>query len=170
MANVDSHGRRWVGGLLGGILGAVVMAAFAMGVSFAAGRGLWFPVKLVAAFVMGTEAIFGGISTLVLGAVTHLLIGALFGIVYAYLVPRGAKRSTALLLGVAYGALLYFGMTYAVLPRVNTLMYAGIERDWYLAAHLLYGLTVAFALPLHARARAPERRVVASPSGRFSTA
>lgn len=169
-----SRGKRWASGILGGILAAIVMAAFGMIVSLVAGRGLWFPMKLVAAFAMGQDAIFGGIGTIALGVVTHLAIGALFGLVYAYLVPRGANRSTDLLIGIAYGVLVYFGMTYAVLPWVNTLMYAGIERDWYLAAHVLYGVTVAFAVPLRRRARAterrPARRVVVTPAERFSTA
>src|SRR5690606_17617104 len=65
-------------GAIGGILGALAMAALAMIVMAIIGKGFWTPPKLIAGVVMD-DVLMAGAGAVVLGVVIHLIVGAAFG-------------------------------------------------------------------------------------------
>lgn len=157
---------RWTSGIAGGVIGALVMGLFFMIVAAARGMGFWTPPKLISAVFLGSSAVFAGAGAVILGLVIHMIMGAVLGVIYAYLIPRNISFAMDVLMGLAYGALIYFVMTYAVLPWANPLMYAAVDRGWFFVYHLAFGLTLSLVVPVRRGVVSREPRTV----GRYSTA
>ncbi len=155
-----SNRDRWSSGVAGGVLGALVMGLFFMLVSAMRGLGFWTPMKLISAVFLGTSAVFAGAGAVVLGLIVHLLVGAALGVLYAYMIPKEISVGLDVLMGLAFGALVYFVMTYAVLPWVNPLMFAAVSRGWFFVYHLAFGLTLSLVVPVRRGvvSRAPRTR------------
>lgn len=71
----------------------------------------------IASGLLGDEAFVGGATTFVMGLALHFLIAVVMALAFygiARFVPLVAKRGLAA--GAAYGLVLYFVMTYGVLP------------------------------------------------------
>lgn len=147
-------------GLAAGAVAAVAMAGVLMAGSALAGQGLWTPLNAIGGFFgrwQPPEAGFVWPTSLV-GLVTHLLFGALFGALYASAAERMDRRSVVLV-ALYYGFMLWFGATFLILswlkPDLND-----VFRSWlFLASHLVYGLVLgsyAAARPQPVRPVSPD--------------
>jgi hypothetical protein len=130
-------------GATGGILGALVMAGLAMIVMALAGKGFWTPPRLIAGVVLD-NVLTAGAGAVVLGVVIHLITGAAFGGAFGAIFYDRTPSAGALMgWGLAYGAIIYFVMTFLVLPWANPVMYANFDLSLLFLDHLVFGACVA---------------------------
>jgi predicted SnoaL-like aldol condensation-catalyzing enzyme len=110
----------WVHGLVGGLVSGVVMGLFLMIVMWI-GRNAFFPgrlfrpLELIGSLWCGT--ITNGASAALLGAVTLLGSSVILGLIWAY--AFSYVKVEPLVSGVAFGAILWAIMQYAVVPGVG---------------------------------------------------
>lgn len=164
----DTHIRTgrgvWIGGAIAGIIAGLALGAFAMMYAAIMGMGFWAPLKMIAATLFGDPALIGGVGVIMTGLIIHMMVSAVFGIIFAALLPRGAGGGTALLAGVAYGFAIWAVMTYLVLPWANATMYPRVQMlmGSFIFEHLLFGAVLAITPGLVRRysARVPEVRTM----------
>ncbi len=159
--SAEGAGPHWRAGVAGGLAGGVLMFAFLMVV--AVGRGLEAPTfaRLVAATVLGSGAATGS-AAVALGLAIHLATSCALGAVYAGVASRNVPLAIDVLVGLAYGTAAYLFMRVAVLPWANPILLDTLDRGWFFAAHLLYGVTLALVAQLrrdrHGKLERPEYR------------
>lgn len=145
---MDANQNRWVGGLLGGIVGAAVF-------------GVWMMVVTPNVIEAAIPALYGVNETLILGAALHLIHGVIFGLIFAVIVEIDVIQNLverepmlsdltpnvqAMLAGLVYGLVLWVLLSVIVMPVwLETVGFAdgpvipnlAIES---LVGHLGYGL------------------------------
>lgn len=137
-------------GIGAGIVAALVMVVFTM-IAFAArGQGFFTPLQLIGALFMGGDALVYDFWSALLGLGIHMVMGAIFGVIFAAMARRMASYGVRLAAGLAYGAIIFLVMTYLVLPWANPLMAVGIEPGWFFLAHLAFGFTLGALMPRRA--------------------
>lgn len=141
-------------GIGAGIVAAIVMGLFAMIVAAVRGAGFWAPMQLIGALYMGADIAQYEFWSAVLGIGTHLVVGAVFGVVFAALMRRVTSPGVQIAAGLAYGAIVFLVMTYLVLPWANPVMFSAIDAGWFFLYHLAFGLTLPLALPMRRAATA----------------
>src|SRR5690606_29467577 len=100
--------------------------------------------------------LMAGAGAVVLGVVIHLIVGAAFGALFgAIFYDRTPTVAGLFGWGLAYGAIVYFVMTFLVLPWANPVMYANFDLALLFVYHLVYGACVAGYLAATARSRTP---------------
>ncbi len=142
----------WSQVLLGGLLIALGDMSFAITVWFSwTAPGFLSVFQTIAVGVLGKASHDGSVPAAVLGAALHLFMATLF-VVICTLVARRAPAilRRPLLLGPAYGLVLYIVMNFVVMPlsRVNASP-SFKHLDWIaysVIAHMLFGtVAVLFA-------------------------
>ncbi len=136
-------------GIGAGIIGGIVMAAFAMMYGAAVGIGFWTPVRLIAATTNGVDALIGGGGILLWGLIIHMITAAVWGVIFAALLPRRASAGAGFGWGIAFGIVVWAVMTFIGLPLVNSTMQARIslmQGSWFFE-HLLYGVVSGALIP-----------------------
>lgn len=137
--------------IVGGLIGSIVMAMWAMMVSLFSGMGFWTPVQLIAATWMGSQAMMHvTVGVILTGLMTHMMMGIMLGIVLAgafavFRIPTGSSR---LLWGIGYAIVVWIVNQYAVLPIVDPLMASHMPPWAFALAHMMFGV-VAAAFLLH---------------------
>ena len=159
-----------LGGALSGIVAGLVMAICAAWWASSHDVNAWSPMLQVAAFWTGVIALVGDGWTVALGLATHLAVSMMLGIVFAALTRRDAPLLATLASGLFFSTLVWFVMTWIVLPLVDPVMYQRIRwtpEAWYLL-HLAWGsglvLEPAFERAM-LRRRAPVTVDVGRPVG-----
>jgi hypothetical protein len=153
----------WTGGAVSGVVAGIFMAMAAMVVSYMTGAGFWLPPKLIAGALLGVDVIIGGVGTVTLGLVIHMMMSALLGIIFAFFTSRVTQASHDFVFGVLFGVAVWAVMNYVGLPLVNSVMgdrVAMMPLAWFVE-HLVFGASLTLT-PFFERASAPEeyRRVV----------
>lgn len=135
----------WQGGALTGITAGLIMALIAMIFGYVMGMDFWLLPKMIAATFLGADALTGGVGSVILGLIVHLVVAAAYGILFAFLTPRITSPSSDFGLGIAYGVIIWAVMTFIVLPLFNDLMrerVALIPFTWFIN-HLVFGASLA---------------------------
>jgi len=138
-------------GLKGGMVGAVAMAIVAVGYGVIAQRSLWYVVNLLAAGIVPSLAAasleelraFNGIG-LAVGAVMHIVLSALVGVLYAVLLPMFPRRA-----GLWSGLvtpIVWSGIVMASLDIVNPTLNGRIDWTWFVMSQIAFGLTCGFVV------------------------
>jgi hypothetical protein len=133
--------------VIGGLLGGLAMALVATATVPFIGRGLWFPINLVAATVLrdlqtaSPEALGQFIPlAFVVGLIIHLIISVLVGTLFALLLPT--LPGPALIWSLIAGPTLWAIVQFVVLPLVNPIMSRLVNPVSFVIAHLLYSLVL----------------------------
>lgn len=147
-------------GILAGLAGAVVMGLISMIVAAAYDAGFFSPVQLIGATYLGVDWAQAPVWAGVLGLVTHLVIGAAFGVLFVALTRNITNLGAKIAAGLAYGAAVYLFMTFLVMPWANPVMYASLNKGLFFLYHLAFGLTLPLALPMRRGVTFPRRREV----------
>lgn len=130
------------GGIRVGLSAGLVMALAGMFVSAATGAGFWTPMRLLAASLMGVDALIGGFGAILLGLVLHFAVAAFWGVVFTALVDRDLTADRALVAGLVFGVAVWAVMTYAGLPLLDRTMLPRVKlapATWFVM-HLVYGV------------------------------
>ncbi len=142
-----THVYPYTAGIAGGIAGGIAMIIPALAYGLLSGRGIWYPINLVAATILRgmqamspTELTRFYPSALVAGLVIHLVVSAALGLIFAILLPTLPGRPVywALVLG----PLLWFGATLIFLPQVNPVMSQLLDWPSFMIANIVYGLVM----------------------------
>jgi hypothetical protein len=140
-------------GVISGLIGGALMAAWAMVATSALGLGPFAVPQLIGAAFRGPEALLKGASTIALGVMLHLIVSAAFGVLFTMLVRRDTPRGIAVLAGVAYALGVFVLMTFVVVPVVNPVMSNRVSMmiGTVLMMHVLYGIALGLAPTLRRR-------------------
>lgn len=128
-------------GAIAGIVGGLLMAAFAMMYTAVQGIGFWAPTTLIAATLVGVDALIGGPGIVLLGLIIHMAASIAWGVLFAWLFPRRAWTGVALVLGLLYAMGVLLVMTFLVMPVVNRVMLDRVVMMFgaFMIEHLLSG-------------------------------
>ncbi len=129
-----------------GMAAGMAMAMFAMIVAGLAGDGFWAPPRAIAASLFGAGH-FGttfAAGAVIGGIVIHMMMSGAFGFVYALfagLVTRTLSVVAQLMLGMAWGFILWAVNTAAITPRLSGgQLFTQAMPAWaWLVAHLMFG-------------------------------
>jgi hypothetical protein len=132
-------------GVMGGLAGAVAMAAVAIVYGLLTYGSPWVPINLLASTIsppmmqasVETLSGFHGGSFL-LATIIHALLSMLAGLVYAAVLPMLPGRS--MLWGGVVAPVLWSGVAWLALGIVSPTLDASVSWPWFLASQLAYGL------------------------------
>ena len=100
---LPATGPNFAGGIAAGLIAGVVMALVAMFRSLSLDAGFWFPMKQIAAFFFGVDALIGGGGVIFVGVVIHLTLSAIFGVIFGALGGAQTSSGLAFLWGLLFG-------------------------------------------------------------------
>jgi hypothetical protein len=171
-ARTSSLGRAVLIGAVAGVIASVVMAMYAMGASWAKDTGFFTPLYHIASLWADQDAMMKSmmanmenrdaftfvLDTALLGAVIHMVTGAIYGAIFGLAVSR-LRLGTAILagLGIVYGAIVFAVSTWIGLPVAAALFDSGDQitdmaemAGWgtFVIEHLLFGLVLGLLVAL----------------------
>jgi len=135
---------RLLRGALGGVLAGLVFAGVTMWFAHSTGGTPDMALRMISTIVKGDAAMAAGTTSPALGAVVHVVLSALFGMVFALAVPRFRSNGTVALAGTIYGLLLYVVNFLLLTPLVFT-TFRDVNQPFEVFAHLVFGTLLAFA-------------------------
>ena len=135
-------------GVLGGLAGAVAMAAIAMLFGLLSQGSIWYPINLLAAGIVSSLAAapVGQLRNfseagLIAGTFIHVTISIFVGMLYAVslpMFPRGASWRSGLLTPV-----LWSGLVASTLGYINPALNARIDWGWFVGSQIAFGLAAS---------------------------
>jgi hypothetical protein len=134
-------------GLVPGFVASVTMFVMLVIEAVASGASPWQPMLVVAAPVLGTGALEGGLGPTALGLAIHLGVGTLLGGVFTRVVGR-MRRRRQLGVGLFYALVLWLGAQFVVFPMLVPPVAVKIGTLWsFFMGHLGYGLMLGASVP-----------------------
>lgn len=129
-------------GAMAGLIGAITMGIVGVAVGGIFGPSFAVPVSILTS-LLGKVGVSGS-ETVILGAFLHMLVGSGLGVLFASLVPFDVKTSVLLGGGLLFGLVLHVVVMYGVLVPLKIVETTRrVDTWWFLAEHLVYGLTVS---------------------------
>lgn len=133
-----------------GVVASLAMAMYAMVASAVLGQGLLTPLYGIASPLVGDkdmmasmQGIHINVGPMVLGAVVHMMWGALYGVIFALLARQvGLTGLAGLLAGIAYGLVVMVFMSLVVLPLVGAGSMPKLVGISFGIEHAIYGLVL----------------------------
>lgn len=135
---------RLLRGAVGGVLAGMVFAAVTMWFTDSTAGKADMPLLMISTIVKGDKAMAAGTTSVGLGALVHLVLSALFGMLFALVVPRLRSNGTVALAGTLYGAALYL-VNFLVLAPLAFTVFKGANQPFELFAHMVFGTLLSFA-------------------------
>jgi hypothetical protein len=139
-------------GIAGGFVGGLVMALPAILWARATGRGIWYPVNLLAGMVVPIENVtdtdlgqFHATWLAAAGAI-HAVMSLAFGLLYGSLLPRLRPIPAPLAWGGLLMPLLWTGVSYSLMGVVNPVLAEKVEWRWFIVSQFIFGLAAAFVV------------------------
>ncbi|MFP4322826.1 MAG: DUF6789 family protein, partial [Anaerolineales bacterium] len=132
-----------LGGLVGGLAGAVAIMIVIAIIAPGTGFEVWTSPSVIASIILRDNAEADALSV-ILGTVMHLSLGAVFGVVFSWVAPRlTATYPYWIVLGLIYGVFIWLAAI-LVLPAIVDA--DDISTETYftalLIANVLYGFVV----------------------------
>ena len=140
-----------IGGMLAGFISGIIMGATAMIRAGVTGAGFWLPPKLIAAFVLGIDALTSGTGGIILGLGIHFITSLFFGFLFAIFIQPVTTYIPVFVSGVMYSIAIWAIMTFVGLPLVNELTIErafGLNPNWWFFYHVIYGASLTSILPI----------------------
>jgi uncharacterized membrane protein YagU involved in acid resistance len=137
-------GRRLVRGAVGGVAAGMVFAAVTMWFADSTGGKAEMPLRMISTIVKGDQAMAAGTTSPALGVVVHVVLSALFGMIFALAAPRFRTNGTVALAGTMYGLLLYV-VNFLVLTPLLFTTFRMANQPFEVFAHLVFGTLLSFA-------------------------
>ena len=135
-------------GAVAGLLAGAVMVLLSPILALISGIDIWLPPKLIAATIMGPAALDTpgfALQPILIGALIHfvtsVLLGFAFGLFFNRLMHLPTEYGMPLMVGLAYGVVIFMLAYGFVLPAVNPIL-----RDFlvppFLAQNIVFGVCV----------------------------
>jgi hypothetical protein len=139
-------------GIIGGCVGAVVMAIVACAYGLVAYHSIWYPINLLAAAALPSMAqadlaqlqAFNG-TAFGVALLSHGAISLLVGLLFAVLLPMLPSRRAAFW-GSLMAPLLWSALVWATLKLINPALNARIDWGWFIASQVAFGLATGYVV------------------------
>ncbi len=149
VGQVGRH-RPVVAGILGGLLGGALMALPAILWGLGTGRGIWYPINLLAGAVVPgmSELPEASLSAFhadwfAIALVIHLILTVSFGVAFAVLMPSLRPVSAPMAWGGLIFPLLWTGMSYGLMGVVNPVFQLRVDWPWFIVSQFVFGIAAA---------------------------
>ena len=140
----ESLATRLLRGAVGGILAGVVVAAVTMWFADSTGGKANMPLHMISTIVKGDKAMAAGSTSVGVGVAVHVVLSALFGMLFALAAPRLRTNGTVALAGTLYGVVLYV-VNFLVLAPLAFTTFQDANQPFELFAHMVFGTLLGFA-------------------------
>ncbi len=137
-------------GVKGGLIGGLVMPLPALIYAVVIGRGIWYPLNLLAGMVMpGVQEMTleqldqFHFSLAALGVLIHATTSLVLGLIYGVLLPMLPRIPRPLAWGGLLAPLLWSAATYLAIGATQPNMKLAIDWPWFVASQFVFGVTLA---------------------------
>jgi hypothetical protein len=134
-------------GVYGGLWSGLAMIPVALAYGILSGRGIWYPVNLIAATLLrswqqasANQLVQFSLPGLAVGLSIHLFMAIFLGLTFAILLPT--LPGSPILWAFIIGPLLWAGAIFAGLPLFNPVMAQFIDWPSFAAANIVYSLVL----------------------------
>lgn len=138
-------------GVRGGIIGGLVMPIPALAYGIISGKGIWFPINLLAGMVFlrygdmsDQELSQFSLRALVVGTFIHAIISVCMGLIYGVLLPTLPGRP--ILWGGIVMPLGWTGASYGLMGVINPVLAEHVEWRWFLLSQVVFGLVAGIVV------------------------
>src|SRR6202790_1108012 len=143
-------------GVKGGLAGSVAMAVLAVLYGIVSGKGLWYPINLLAAGLFPKRWTIAQISVfhwnaLIVATIIHLVGSSLVGLLYGAALPMFPRRP--ILLGGVIAPILWTGLIHSILEALDPLLNQLINWPWFIASQFAFGIVAGFVVVRQQRVR-----------------
>jgi hypothetical protein len=145
--------RRWpavFAGVVGGLVGGAAMAVPALLWAAGSGRGLWYPVNLLAGMILPDP---GSLEAAQLGrfhpqwflaaSAVHAVLSASFGVLFALVARRLPPIPAPLTWGGLVLPMVWTGISYGLMGVVNPVLQERVDWPWFMVSQFVFGVTAA---------------------------
>jgi hypothetical protein len=136
-------------GLKGGLAGGVAMPVPALLWGLFNGHGLWYPVNLLAGMVLPgvgqmsvSELQQFQPSLLLVALVIHVIVSAVFGLIYGVLLPTLPEVPRPIAWGGLLAPILWTAVSYVAMRVVNPAVPEMVNWPWFIVSQLVFGITM----------------------------
>lgn len=137
-------------GAIWGIIASLMMAMYAMIASAGMGQGFLTPLYGIASPVLGDQdmmksmqTVYVNLGPMLLGAIIHMMWGALYGVVFAFLARQfGLAGPPGLIAGTVFGLVVMGFMMLVVLPLVGAGAMPKMVGYSFGIEHALFGMVL----------------------------
>ncbi len=142
-------------GIKGGIVGGLVMPIPALAYGIISGKGIWFPINLLAAMVMPsledadeTSLMRFRLSALVVGIAIHAVFSVGFGLLYGVVLPTLPELGGVgpFFWGGVLMPVFWTGVCYGAMGIVNPVLEHHVDWGWFMLSQFAYGLAMALVV------------------------
>ena len=145
--------RRSSSGLVGGLAGGLAMTIPALLWGWFSGRGIWYPVNLLAGMVRPgmsalppAELAHFRPEWLAIASAIHVAMALGLGVVLSLLLPRLRPIPAALAWGGLLMPLLWTAVSYGLMGIVNPILQERVDWPWFIASQFVFGLAAAIVV------------------------
>ncbi len=131
----------WFAGIIAGLIAGIVMAMVAMMLMPMQGKGMMYPVKLMAGTFQGDAALSGGMGTDVLGLMIHMMMSAVLGLIFGLIIGGLGLHGilTLIIAGIVFALIVFVVNWLVTLPLTDKVMKDGISPMVFGMTHVFYG-------------------------------
>jgi len=140
----DALSPRLLRGALAGLVAGLLFILATMWLASAEGKPADMPLRMISTVLKGDAAMADGTTSVGLGWATHLVLSAIFGVVFALVTPLLKTNGTAAIVGTVYGLLLYVVNFLVLAPLVFT-TFQKANQPFELVVHVIFGTLIGFA-------------------------
>ncbi|MGK2853897.1 MAG: hypothetical protein ACSLE3_07290 [Microbacteriaceae bacterium] len=163
-------GRTLVVGAVAGVIGSLVMAMFAMiAAATYQGAGFFTPLYHIASLFLDPSTMMASMEQgmagsnfyfafgpAVVGAIVHMMVGAMYGVVFAVIVRMAKLRGIVLIVaGMVYGVIIFAVSSWIGLPLAAAIFSSGdqitnmasmVGYGTFIVEHIMFGAAAALVL------------------------
>src|SRR6202035_2639194 len=143
-------------GVKGGLAGSVAMAVLAVLYGIVSGKGMWYPINLLAAGLFPERWTIAQISAfhwnaLVIATIIHLVVSSLVGLLYGAALPMFPRRP--ILLGGVIAPILWTGLIHSILEALDPVLNQRIDWLWFVISQIGFGIVAGIVVSRQERVR-----------------
>jgi hypothetical protein len=139
-------------GIKGGIIGGLVMPIPALLYGIISGKGIWFPINLLAGMVflrygdMSEDALkqFSPLA-LAVGIIIHAIMSVSSGLIYGVLGPT-LPGDRPIFWGGVVMPIVWSGICYSLMGVVNPVLADHVSWPWFIASQFVFGITAGIVV------------------------
>ncbi|MFV0415419.1 MAG: hypothetical protein ACK5NG_03530 [Chthoniobacterales bacterium] len=147
---VDMH--PYTAGVIGGLVGAAVMAALAIAYGLVTQGSIWYPINLLAAAGVPTLATADlktltefSSTGLIVGSVIHLCMSVIVGLLYTVMLPMLPRKLKWFWAGVV-APLIWTGVMHSVMRVIDPALASRVDWLWFVLCQIAFGLVAGFVI------------------------
>jgi hypothetical protein len=143
-------------GVKGGLAGGAAMSVLAVAYGVISGRGIWYPINLLAAGFFPSRSTTMQIAafhweSLLIGTMVHLACSLLVGLLYGAALPMFPRRP--ILLGGIVAPVLWSGLLHSALEAFDPVTNGRIDWTWFVISQIGFGIVAGAVVSRQERVR-----------------